>query len=467
MTLDNHTTNMTTTTETIATSNSPSMEINNCSNHQDNCKTSTTTSETSTPTSNCTTTTNTSNCSLIETQSTSNSSSKAPAIEQACDSCRKRKLKCSKEYPRCSKCIQHNWSCSYSPRTVRSPLTRAHLTEVENRVKKLEELIYFMLPNVNDIDELLDDNYQETLLPVREKLMTEMIGSGMSMMNLVVSPLPTPVNMSPKLMAHDEKTKVTKEDVANITKNEMDNVFSELELSSSNNVSIATSPEYNAGFNQQVTTTYPLRQSKSNPIPSTSMIVDSIAVSDRVRIKQEIIDDFILNNIPTSSSFTFAPPPPPPTQSQPQKLQLSILGATVRPSQPQQQNHNATFVTPALFRNQSVNTTTVNSSADNSSLTSPSSLLSFSNTTAYTDDDKTSAYFDISPEEPQLKKYKLETNVQPPVMMMFHQQLSQSNTMLRSSGTQDQLGGIYGNPADVGFDMLFNDVMDDSPILNV
>ncbi|EGW32695.1 fungal transcriptional regulatory protein, partial [Spathaspora passalidarum NRRL Y-27907] len=56
-----------------------------------------------------------------------------PAIEQACDSCRKRKLKCSKDFPRCTKCTQHNWNCSYSPRTVRSPLTRAHLTEVENK----------------------------------------------------------------------------------------------------------------------------------------------------------------------------------------------------------------------------------------------------------------------------------------------------------------------------------------------
>ncbi|EGV64812.1 lactose regulatory protein, partial [Yamadazyma tenuis ATCC 10573] len=60
------------------------------------------------------------------------------SIEQACDSCRKRKLKCSKEYPRCSKCLTHSWDCCYSPRMVRSPLTRNHLTKVENRVQKLE-----------------------------------------------------------------------------------------------------------------------------------------------------------------------------------------------------------------------------------------------------------------------------------------------------------------------------------------
>ncbi|ODQ83035.1 hypothetical protein BABINDRAFT_27391, partial [Babjeviella inositovora NRRL Y-12698] len=50
-----------------------------------------------------------------------------------CDSCRKRKLKCSKELPKCFKCIQHNWCCSYSPRVVRSPLTRAYLTSVEKK----------------------------------------------------------------------------------------------------------------------------------------------------------------------------------------------------------------------------------------------------------------------------------------------------------------------------------------------
>lgn len=68
-------------------------------------------------------------------------------IEQACDSCRKRKLKCSKEFPRCSKCIDHKWDCIYSPKLVRSPLTRSHLTSVENKVKQLEEIITRLVPN--------------------------------------------------------------------------------------------------------------------------------------------------------------------------------------------------------------------------------------------------------------------------------------------------------------------------------
>jgi transcriptional regulatory protein GAL4 len=75
-------------------------------------------------------------------------------IEQACDSCRKRKLKCSKELPRCSKCIAHKWDCVYSPKTVRSPLTRSHLTNVENRLKQLEDLLSSLIPD-KSVDEVI------------------------------------------------------------------------------------------------------------------------------------------------------------------------------------------------------------------------------------------------------------------------------------------------------------------------
>lgn len=75
-------------------------------------------------------------------------------IEQACDSCRVRKLKCSKGFPSCSKCLQYNRKCHYSPKTIRSPLTRKHLTKVEDRVRKLEALISEILPH-QDIDLLL------------------------------------------------------------------------------------------------------------------------------------------------------------------------------------------------------------------------------------------------------------------------------------------------------------------------
>ncbi|KAK9364647.1 fungal-specific transcription factor domain-containing protein [Lipomyces kononenkoae] len=78
-------------------------------------------------------------------------------VEQACDSCRRRKLKCTKEYPICGHCRRHKRECIYSPRAVRSPLTRKYLTQVETRVERLEALISELIPNL-DIDELLANN---------------------------------------------------------------------------------------------------------------------------------------------------------------------------------------------------------------------------------------------------------------------------------------------------------------------
>ncbi|KAG7193938.1 uncharacterized protein KQ657_005137 [Scheffersomyces spartinae] len=106
-----------------------------------------------------------------EEESHSSINSFAKSIEQACDSCRKRKLKCSKEYPRCSKCINHDRKCNYSPRVVRSPLTRAHLTSVENRVKLLEALVYWLVNGDYDVDDLLHrDHYVKALEPHRTAL---------------------------------------------------------------------------------------------------------------------------------------------------------------------------------------------------------------------------------------------------------------------------------------------------------
>ncbi|SMN21557.1 similar to Saccharomyces cerevisiae YPL248C GAL4 DNA-binding transcription factor required for the activation of the GAL genes in response to galactose [Maudiozyma saulgeensis] len=70
-------------------------------------------------------------------------------MEQACDLCRIKKLKCSKEKPRCTKCRKNNWTCTYSPKIKRSPLTRAHLTEVENKLNLLQQLFQRNFPGQN------------------------------------------------------------------------------------------------------------------------------------------------------------------------------------------------------------------------------------------------------------------------------------------------------------------------------
>ncbi|EEQ85517.2 transcriptional regulatory protein GAL4 [Blastomyces dermatitidis ER-3] len=72
----------------------------------------------------------------------------------ACDECRLRKSKCSKERPTCSLCKQLKKECVYSPKVVRTPLTRQNLTNAEERIRKLEAVISTLLPNV-DIEEFL------------------------------------------------------------------------------------------------------------------------------------------------------------------------------------------------------------------------------------------------------------------------------------------------------------------------
>ncbi|ORY55702.1 lactose regulatory protein LAC9 [Pseudomassariella vexata] len=72
----------------------------------------------------------------------------------ACDSCRIKKLRCSRERPSCTACLLNHRDCHYSGRVIRSPLTRAYLTSVERRLHNLESLFAQRLPDVN-LDEAL------------------------------------------------------------------------------------------------------------------------------------------------------------------------------------------------------------------------------------------------------------------------------------------------------------------------
>lgn len=123
------------------------------------------------------------------------------AIEQACDSCRRRKLKCSKTLPKCAKCLEHNWECSYSPKQIRSPLTRAHLTEVETRMSHLEQLLAQLFPGW-DIDKLLQhrNNYR-----IRDLLQSTEVNTGSEGVPSSTSRSPanekTPSRMTPRSAA--------------------------------------------------------------------------------------------------------------------------------------------------------------------------------------------------------------------------------------------------------------------------
>ncbi|EWG52170.1 hypothetical protein FVEG_16939 [Fusarium verticillioides 7600] len=72
----------------------------------------------------------------------------------ACDYCRSKKLRCSKDRPICMSCARSGRPCRYSERTQRTPLTRDYLTRVERRLANVERLFHQLLPDV-DINEAL------------------------------------------------------------------------------------------------------------------------------------------------------------------------------------------------------------------------------------------------------------------------------------------------------------------------
>ncbi|KAF2093046.1 hypothetical protein NA57DRAFT_69412 [Rhizodiscina lignyota] len=57
--------------------------------------------------------------------------------EQACNECRRRKAKCDRTLPECGLCVKHRRHCLYEQHS-RTPLTRKHLTEVEERLRRAE-----------------------------------------------------------------------------------------------------------------------------------------------------------------------------------------------------------------------------------------------------------------------------------------------------------------------------------------
>lgn len=267
------------------------------------------------------------------------SSSTTSTIEQACDSCRKRKLKCSKEFPRCSKCIQHGWCCSYSPRTVRLPLTRAHLTQVEMKAKCLQDIIEFLLPEYIDIDELVKGNsYKNTLEGYRAKLAegpTESnTQSSTASLNLPAIPDTQPNSQSLSTLLPTLAAELP----------------DPVPIASTTPTSPFAAQSHHLTHSQLLT--HSLSNSISHSPSSYSIISEEEQYPSRshphyryensnVKIKQEIIDDFLLNNIPTEDKkFKFVTP--------------SVF-------------KNATSFQPAEFQQPA-----------NSQLTSPSSLLSLS-----------------------------------------------------------------------------------------
>ncbi|KAL1981234.1 hypothetical protein VTN96DRAFT_2947 [Rasamsonia emersonii] len=87
-------------------------------------------------------------------------SSSRDSHSYACDECRARKSRCSKERPACAQCRQLQKECVYSPKVIRSPLTRQHLTYVEERLSAFEKAFARLFPG-GDLDSIVNSLLQD------------------------------------------------------------------------------------------------------------------------------------------------------------------------------------------------------------------------------------------------------------------------------------------------------------------
>ncbi|SPJ72003.1 uncharacterized protein FTOL_01731 [Fusarium torulosum] len=66
--------------------------------------------------------------------------SSRPRNTTSCDECRRRKLRCDAQQPRCGFCLRSNLACEASSRGKRGP-KRGHLNALRNRLGQLEEML--------------------------------------------------------------------------------------------------------------------------------------------------------------------------------------------------------------------------------------------------------------------------------------------------------------------------------------
>ncbi|KAI1749117.1 fungal-specific transcription factor domain-containing protein [Xylaria castorea] len=62
------------------------------------------------------------------------------SADQACKECRRRKSKCNRSIPACDPCVKYRRHCLYEKHS-RTPLTRRHLTEVEEKLERAKIVI--------------------------------------------------------------------------------------------------------------------------------------------------------------------------------------------------------------------------------------------------------------------------------------------------------------------------------------
>ncbi|KAJ1983288.1 hypothetical protein H4R34_001372 [Dimargaris verticillata] len=63
---------------------------------------------------------------------------------QACDTCRKRKIKCDNQLPRCSHCLAQDLECLYTERQKKRGPPKGYIDSIETRLAKMETLLLTM-----------------------------------------------------------------------------------------------------------------------------------------------------------------------------------------------------------------------------------------------------------------------------------------------------------------------------------
>ncbi|KAF9886904.1 lactose regulatory protein lac9 and GAL4-like protein [Aspergillus nanangensis] len=137
---------------------------------------------------------------LAETRETPEPGENRQTADQACRECRRRKSKCDRIVPRCHLCRKFNRRCMYEKLT-RTPLTRTHLSKVENELARTKALLRQLMPGRVDDDDN-DDDDDDQVLPEYTEGSTERDEADGEPATHRPSGLPSAAPMEPQLDHH-------------------------------------------------------------------------------------------------------------------------------------------------------------------------------------------------------------------------------------------------------------------------
>ncbi|CEP08325.1 hypothetical protein [Parasitella parasitica] len=98
-----------------------------------------------------------SDTSNLNLQNTGTSTSKRTRITRACDTCRRKKIKCDVDsrHP-CTTCSQYDWECTFHDTAKKRGPPKGYIESLETRLEKMEKLLQ-QIGNNNDGDEVVRD----------------------------------------------------------------------------------------------------------------------------------------------------------------------------------------------------------------------------------------------------------------------------------------------------------------------